>query len=80
MFVNHATGAVAPPAAQPVQVGDATGQQAKRRGLVQGTVRPVRVVEVLVLTGTDPAEPVPGAATVCAKITGTGGRLKPPSK
>jgi hypothetical protein len=32
-----------------VQVGDAIGQRAKRRGRVQGTVRPVGVVEVLVL-------------------------------
>jgi hypothetical protein len=49
ILVNHAYGAVAPPGAEMVQVGDAIGQRAKRRGLVQGAVRPVSVVEVLVL-------------------------------
>jgi hypothetical protein len=46
IFMDHASGAVAPPHAEVVQVGDAIGQRAKRRGLVQGAVRPVRVVEV----------------------------------
>src|SRR6266851_2858668 len=42
-------GAVAPPDTEVVQVGDAIWQRAKRRGLVQGAVRPVRVIEILVL-------------------------------
>ncbi len=45
--MNHASGAVAPPDAEVVQVGDTIGQRAERRGLVQGAVRPVRVIEVL---------------------------------
>jgi hypothetical protein len=44
IFVNHASGAVAPPDTEVVQAGDAIWQRAKRRGLVQGAVRPVRVV------------------------------------
>ena len=47
--MNHASGAVAPPDAEVVQAGDAIWQRAKRRGLVQGAVWPVRVVEVLVV-------------------------------
>jgi hypothetical protein len=50
IFMNHVSGAVAPEEAEVVQVGDAIGQRAKRRGLVQGAVRPVRVIEILVLT------------------------------
>jgi hypothetical protein len=41
IFVNDASGAIAPSEAEVVQVGDAIGQRAKRRGLVQGAVRPV---------------------------------------
>jgi hypothetical protein len=47
--IRHASGAVAPPDADAVQVGDAVGQRAERRGLFQGAVWPVGVVEVLVL-------------------------------
>ena len=47
--MNHASGAVASLDAEVVQVGDAIWQRAERRGLVQGAVRAVRVVEVLVL-------------------------------
>src|SRR5437867_4418340 len=47
--MDHASGAVAPPDAEVVQVGDAIRQRAEWRGLVQGAVWPVRVVEVLVL-------------------------------
>jgi hypothetical protein len=36
IFMNHASGAVAPPEAERVQVGNAIGQRAQRRGLVQG--------------------------------------------
>jgi hypothetical protein len=49
IFANHASGAVATPDSEVVQVGEAVGQRAQWRGLVQGAVRPVRVVEVLVL-------------------------------
>jgi hypothetical protein len=45
--VNHSSGAVAPEDPEVIQVRDAIGQRAERRGLVQGAVRPVRVVEVL---------------------------------
>ena len=48
-FMNHTSGAVAAPDAEVVQVGDAIWQRAERRGLVQGAMRPVRVIEVLVL-------------------------------
>jgi hypothetical protein len=47
--VNHAPRAVTPLDPEPIQVGDCIGQRAERRGLVQGAVRPVGVVEVLVL-------------------------------
>ena len=47
IFVNHASGAVASPDAEVVQAGDAVWQRAQRRGLVQGAVWPVRVVEGL---------------------------------
>ncbi len=40
---------VAPLDPELVQVTDAIGQRAQRRGLVQGAVRPVRVVKVLLL-------------------------------
>jgi hypothetical protein len=73
--MNHASGAVAPPDAEVVQVGDAIWQRAERRGLVQGAVWPVRVAEVLVLAqlqtrkptitarpdGPRPARPAPDA-------------------
>src|SRR5689334_13276018 len=48
IFMDHASGAVTPLDAEVVQAGDAIGQRAERRGLVQGSVWPVRVVEVLV--------------------------------
>jgi hypothetical protein len=38
IFMNHASNAVAPEDAEVVQVGDAIGQRAERRGLVQGAV------------------------------------------
>jgi len=41
IFMNHASGAVAPPDAEVVQVGDAIWQRAPRRGLVQGSVRQI---------------------------------------
>jgi hypothetical protein len=49
IFVNHASGAVAPPGAGVVRVGGAVWRRAERRGLVRGAVWPVGVVEVLVL-------------------------------
>ena len=42
--MDQASGAVAPPDAEVVQVGDAIRQRAEWRGLVQGAVWPVRVV------------------------------------
>jgi hypothetical protein len=58
IFMNPAAGAVAPPDAEVVQVGDAIGLRAERRGLVQDAVRPVRVVEVLVLAQHDHQMPL----------------------
>ncbi len=52
ILMDHASDAVAPPNAEVVQVGDAIRQRVQRRGLVQGAVWPVRVVEVL---GSGPA-------------------------
>jgi hypothetical protein len=49
ILVDHTSGTVAPLDPEPIQAGDAVGQRMQRRGLVQGSVRPVRVVEVLVL-------------------------------
>jgi hypothetical protein len=48
--MNHASGTVAPLDPEVIQVGDAIGQPAQRRGLVQGSVRPGGVAEVLVFT------------------------------
>src|ERR1700747_1777590 len=48
IFMNHATSAVTPPDPELVQAGDTVGQRAERCGLLQGSVRPVRVVEILV--------------------------------
>jgi hypothetical protein len=42
--MNHAPGAVTPLDPEMVQVGDAVGQRAKRRGLAEGAVGPVGVV------------------------------------
>jgi hypothetical protein len=47
--MNHTSSAVATKDAEVVQVGDAIRQRAQRRGLVQGAMRPVLVVKVLVL-------------------------------
>jgi len=49
IFMNHAPGAVTPLDPEMVQVGDAVGQRTERRGLAEGAVGPVGVVEVLVL-------------------------------
>jgi hypothetical protein len=52
--MNHASGAVTPLDPELIQVGDTIGQRAQRRVLVQGcSVRPVPVVEVLVLSQHD---------------------------
>lgn len=45
--MNHASSAITPPDAERVRAGDITWQRAKRRSLVQGTVRPVPIVPVL---------------------------------
>ena len=42
--MNHPPGAVTPVNPEMVQVGDAVGHRAERRGLFQGAVRPVGVV------------------------------------
>ena len=49
IFVDDATRAVMPPDPEMIQVGGAIWQRPQWRGLVQGAVRPVGVVEVLVL-------------------------------
>jgi hypothetical protein len=54
IFMNHASGAVAPPDPEVVQVGDVIWQRAERGGLVQGAMRPMGVVEVLVLAQDSP--------------------------
>ena len=45
--MNHTADAIAPPDLELLQVGDVVGQRAQRRGLLQGSVWPVGVVEVL---------------------------------
>jgi hypothetical protein len=45
IFVNHASGAVAPPDAEVVQVGDAAWQRAERRGLFQAIDHDSPIVE-----------------------------------
>jgi hypothetical protein len=49
IFVDDATRAVMPPDLGMIQVGDAIWQRLQWRGLARGAVRPVGVVEVLVL-------------------------------
>jgi hypothetical protein len=49
IFMDHASGAVTPMDPEMAQVGDTVGQWAQRSGLLKGAVRPVGVVEVLVL-------------------------------
>jgi hypothetical protein len=44
IFMNHAADAVTPLDPEMVQVGDAVGQRAQWRGLLEGSVRPVGVV------------------------------------
>ena len=48
IFMDYASGAVAPPDTEVVRFGEAIWQWAERRSLVQGAVWPVRAVEVLV--------------------------------
>lgn len=50
IFVYDTTGAVMPPDPEMIQVSDAIWQRPEWRGLVQGAVRPVGVVEILVLS------------------------------
>src|SRR5713226_1906661 len=49
ILMNHAADAVTSLNPDPIKVGDVAGQPAQRRGLLQGSVRPVGVVEVFVL-------------------------------
>ncbi len=74
--MNHASGTVTPLDPELIQVGDAIGQRAQRRGLVQGSVRPVPVAEVLVLAQHDHQMPLsPGrrpSFTMTPTATGPG--------
>ena len=56
--MNHASGTVTPLNPELIQVDSAIGQRAQRRGLVQSAVRPVPVVEVLVLAQHDHQMPL----------------------
>ena len=56
--MNHASGAVAALDPELIEVGDAIGQRAQRRGLLQGAVRPVGVVEGLVVAQDDHQMPL----------------------
>jgi hypothetical protein len=47
--MNHAPGAVAALDPEVIQVGVAVGQRTQRCGLLEGAVRPVGVIEVLLL-------------------------------
>jgi hypothetical protein len=47
--MNHAAGAVTSLNPEPVKAGDVVGKPAQRRGLLQGSVRPMGVAEVVVL-------------------------------
>jgi hypothetical protein len=58
ILMNHASGTVAPLDPELIQVGDAIGQRAQRRGLVQGSVRPVLVAEIRVLAQHDHQMPL----------------------
>src|SRR4051794_15883470 len=59
--MNYAPSTVTPLDPEMVQVDDAIGQGAQWRGLLQGTVRPVGIVEILVLSQHDHQVPlVPG--------------------
>jgi len=51
--MNHTPGAVMPLDPEVVQVGDCVRQGAQRRGLFEGSVRPVGVAGVLVLVQHD---------------------------
>ena len=63
--MNHASGAVTSLDAEMAQVGDIVGQRARRSGLFQGAVRPVGVIEILVLAKDDHQVPlVPGQRPV----------------
>jgi hypothetical protein len=56
--MNHTPGAVMPLDPEMVQVGDAVGQRAQWRGLLEGSVRPVGIVKVLVLPQHDHQVPL----------------------
>jgi hypothetical protein len=58
ILVNYSSGTVAPEDPAVMQVRDAIGQRSQRRGLGQGAVRPVRIVEVLVLAQHDHQMPL----------------------
>ncbi len=60
IFADDATGAVTPPHLELIQIGDGIWQGTHRRGLVQGAVRPVGDVEVLLLAQHAPLGDVEG--------------------
>ena len=58
VFMNHASGAVAALDPELIEVGDAIGQRAQRRGLLQGAVRLVGVAGGLVVAQDDHQMPL----------------------
>jgi hypothetical protein len=66
--MDHASGTVAPLDPELIQVGDAIGQRAQRRGLVQGSVRPAPAIRphLAMLSG------CPGQPGATAAPTGGG--------
>jgi hypothetical protein len=56
--MNHPSSAVTPLDPDLIQVGDVIGERAERGVLLQGGVRPVRVLEILVLPQHDHQVPL----------------------
>jgi hypothetical protein len=83
--MNYASGAITALDPEMVQVGDAVGQRAERCCLFQGAVRPVGVVEVLVLAQHDHQVPLvpdqrpPGTREVHQRYTGGTSGCRHPS-
>jgi hypothetical protein len=55
---DHAPGAVTPLNPEMVQIGDTAGQRAQWRSLLEGSVRPVGIAEVLVFAQDDHQVPL----------------------
>jgi hypothetical protein len=58
IFVNYAPGAIAPLDPELIPIRDAVGRLPQRRCLLQGAVRPMGVIEVLVLAPHDHQVPL----------------------